>query len=71
MISQTAIRVGKRYSAHAIGFQMSAAVTGAMTLPFLSGLIGGHYGLAWLSVTFLFYALLLFGLFQLILRRVK
>ena len=71
MISQTAIRVGTRYSAHAIGFQMSAAVTGAMTLPFLSGLIGGHYGLVWLSVTFLFYALLLFGLFQLILRGVK
>ena len=71
MISQTAIRVGKRYSAHAIGFQMSAAVTGAMTLPFLSGLIGGHYGLVWLSVTFLFYALLLFGLFLLILRGVK
>jgi fucose permease len=69
MISQTAIRVGKRYSAHAIGFQMSAAVIGAMTLPFFSGLIGGHYGLTALSMTFLLYALLLFGLFQRILKR--
>lgn len=71
MISQTATRVGKKYSAHAVGFQMSAAVTGAMTLPFLSGLVGGHYGLTSLSLTFLLYAILLFGLFQLILTRAK
>ncbi|WP_111638390.1 MFS transporter [Marinomonas shanghaiensis] len=69
MISQTAIRVGKSYSVHAIGFQMSAAVMGAMTLPFLSGLIGGQFGLTFLSMSFLTYALALFVLFHLILRR--
>ncbi|NLQ16665.1 MFS transporter [Marinomonas sp. M1K-6] len=69
MISQTATRVGRRYSVHAIGFQMSAAVTGAMTLPFLSGLIGGEFGLTSLSVSFLVYALVLLGLFQIIVKR--
>lgn len=69
MISQTAIRVGKHYSVHAIGFQMSAAVLGAMTLPFLSGLIGGQFGLTSLSISFLVYALALFGLFHIILKR--
>ncbi|SHG24598.1 Fucose permease [Marinomonas polaris DSM 16579] len=69
MISQTVTRVGKKYSVHAIGFQMSAAVSGAMTLPFLSGLIGGHFGLTSLTISFLFYAVLLFGLFHIILRR--
>ncbi|BDX03575.1 MFS transporter [Marinomonas pontica] len=69
MISQTVARVGKKYAIHAIGFQMSAAVIGAMSLPFLSGLIGGEFGLTYLSVTFLVYALLLFGLFQIILKR--
>ena len=69
MISQTATRVGKKYFVHAIGFQMSAGVFGAMTLPFLSGLIGGHFGLTSLTISFLFYAVLLFGLFHIILRR--
>ena len=69
MISQTAARVGKRYSVHAIGFQMSAAVCGAMTLPFVSGLIGEHFGLTLLTISFLFYAALLLGLFHIILRR--
>lgn len=69
MISQTAARVGKHYSVHAIGFQMSAAVLGAMTLPFLSGLIGGQFGLTSLSISFLAYALALFGLFHSILKR--
>lgn len=69
MISQTVARVGKKYSVHAIGFQMSASVFGAMTLPFLSGLIGGHFGLSFLTISFLLYALLLFGLFHIILRR--
>ncbi|QUX96715.1 MFS transporter [Marinomonas sp. CT5] len=69
MISQTVTRVGKKYSVHAIGFQMSAAVFGAMTLPFFSGLIGEQFGLTFLAVSFLFYAVLLFSLFHIILRR--
>ena len=68
MISQTATRVGKNYPVHAIGLQMSAAVFGAMTLPFLSGLIGEQLGLTFLTVSFLLYAVLLFGLFHRILR---
>lgn len=69
MISQTVVRVGKSYSIHAIGFQVSAAVMGGMTLPVISGLVGEHFGLHWLSVTFLIYALGLFGLFHLISKR--
>lgn len=69
MISQTVVRVGKSYSTHAIGFQVSAAVMGGMTLPVISGLVGEHFGLHWLSVTFLIYALGLFGLFHLISKR--
>ncbi|ETX10795.1 hypothetical protein MUS1_12525 [Marinomonas ushuaiensis DSM 15871] len=69
MISQTVIRVGKSYSTHAIGFQVSAAVMGGMTLPVISGLVGEYFGLHWLSVTFLIYALGLFWLFHLISKR--
>jgi len=69
MISQTVVRVGKSYSTHAIGFQVSAAVMGGMTLPVISGLVGERFGLDWLSITFLIYALGLFGLFHLISKR--
>lgn len=69
MISQTVVRVGKSYSTHAIGFQVSAAVMGGMTLPVISGLVGERFGLHWLSTTFLIYALGLFGLFHLISKR--
>jgi fucose permease len=70
MISQTVIRVGKSYSTHAIGFQVSAAVMGGMTLPVISGLVGEQFGLHWLSVTFLVYALGLLVLFHFISKRV-
>ncbi len=70
MISQTVIRVGKSYSTHAIGFQISAAVMGGMTLPVISGLVGEQFGLHWLSVTFLVYALGLLVLFHFISKRV-
>jgi len=69
MISQTVVRVGKSYSTHAIGFQVSAAVMGGMTLPVISGLVGEQFGLHWLSITFLIYALGLFWLFHLISKR--
>lgn len=69
MISQTAKRVGKHYAIHAVGFQMSAGVIGAMTLPFLSGVLGDWLGLGFVSLTFVLYAIVLFGLFQWIVRQ--
>ena len=71
MISQTAPRVGKAFAAHAIGFQMSAAVSGAMTLPFISGLLGEQFGLTALSISFVCYALVLLVLFLIILRKAQ
>lgn len=70
MISQTAKRVGKHYAIHAVGFQMSAGVIGAMTLPFLSGVLGDWLGLGFVNLTFVLYAIVLFGLFQWIVRQV-
>ncbi|BFM49147.1 MFS transporter [Marinomonas sp. THO17] len=69
MISQTALRVGKPLAAHAIGFQMSAAVSGAMTLPFISGLLGELFGLTVLSISLLIYALVLLTLFVIIINK--
>ncbi|WP_394178342.1 MFS transporter [Marinomonas posidonica] len=69
MISQTANRVGKKMATYAIGFQMSAAVTGAMTLPFLSGLMGEQFGLMFVSLSFFVYAAALLILFMVIIKR--
>ncbi|MBJ7536698.1 MFS transporter [Marinomonas transparens] len=71
MVSQTAKRMEKAYSTHAIGFQMSGAVLGAMSLPFLSGLLGESLGLTLLGVSFVFYALGLWGIFEIILIKSK
>jgi fucose permease len=45
LVAQTPARVGERYAAHAIGFQVSAATLGAGALPALAGLLARHAGL--------------------------
>lgn len=68
MISQTASRVGKENAPHAIGMQMSSAVLGAMSLPFASGLLAEALGMAYLSASFVCYAIALLGVFVVIRR---
>jgi len=64
MISQTAIRVGKKYSAHANWLSNECGrKTGAMTLHFLEWFNRWQYGLAWFECYFFVYALLLLGSF--------
>ena len=64
MISQTANRVGKNHAPHAIGMQMSSAVLGAMTLPFASGIIAEHFGMNYLSLSFVIYAIIIACVFH-------
>ena len=45
LIAETPARVGERHSAHAIGFQISAATLGAGGVPALAGLLARHAGL--------------------------
>lgn len=71
MISQTAQRMGRSYSTHAIGFQMSGAVMGAMSLPFLSGVLGESFGLVMLGVSFVVYAIGLWWIFEIVVAKAK
>jgi hypothetical protein len=45
MMTRTPQRLGNALSAHAIGFQVSAAMLGAIALPSLSGLLAERFGL--------------------------
>lgn len=45
LVSRTPQRFGKTFAPHVIGFQLSAAMLGVMTLPFLAGFIGQWLGL--------------------------
>jgi hypothetical protein len=45
LIAETPRRVGARYAEHAIGFQMSAAYVGAVTIPAVLGVVARRHGL--------------------------
>ncbi|RKH32264.1 MFS transporter [Corallococcus praedator] len=49
MMSETPRRVGTDVSAHAVGFQVSAATAGVAALPSLAGLIAEKWGLAYIA----------------------
>ena len=59
LISETPARVGERYAAHAIGFQIAAATLGAGTLPALVGVLMSRLGLETLGPALLGFSLLL------------
>ncbi|HYF36125.1 MAG TPA: MFS transporter, partial [Prosthecobacter sp.] len=50
LMTRTPQRLGKGIAAHAIGFQVSAAMLGAAALPSLAGFLGQRFGLEAISV---------------------
>jgi fucose permease len=69
LMTRTPQRLGKALSAHAIGFQVGAAMIGAAVLPSLSGLLAQHAGLERVAVAAVFMALVICVLHEWLLRR--
>jgi fucose permease len=68
LISDTPDRVGQRFAAQSIGFQVGAAYLGAAALPWAAGLLAKRYHLETLGTFLLGCTLLLFALYELSLR---
>ena len=64
MMTRTPQRLGKALAAHAIGFQVSAAMLGAAALPSLSGLLAQRMGLGVVAVGALAMAITVFLLHE-------
>ncbi|MEO1288416.1 MAG: MFS transporter [Chloroflexota bacterium] len=64
LISMTPQRVGRQFSAQAIGFQIGSAGLGASLLPGLIGIFAGQLGLEWISIGILLNAICLFLLYE-------
>lgn len=69
MMTRTPQRLGKALAAHAIGFQVSAAMLGAAALPSLSGLFAQQLGLEVVAAVAVGMALMLFLLHECLLLR--
>ncbi|HZJ00220.1 MAG TPA: MFS transporter, partial [Gemmatimonadaceae bacterium] len=69
MMTRTPQRLGKALAAHAIGFQVSAAMLGAASLPSLSGLIAQRLGLNSVTTAAAVMAAVLFLLHESVLLR--
>ncbi|MGV3773813.1 MAG: MFS transporter [Verrucomicrobiales bacterium] len=67
MMTRTPQRLGKEMAAHAIGFQVGAAMLGAAALPSLSGFVAQHVGLSYVAITTLSMAIALFLLHEVLL----
>ncbi|HYG36659.1 MAG TPA: MFS transporter, partial [Clostridia bacterium] len=59
LMTRTPQRLGKQIAAHAIGFQVGAAMIGAAALPSLTGLIAQYFGLSLVGLTILAMAVVL------------
>ncbi len=68
LMTQTPQRLGKESAAHAIGFQVGAAMLGAAVVPSVCSLIGQHLGLAMVPPTILGSAFLLYLLHDLLVK---
>ena len=66
LMTRTPQRLGKPIAAHAIGFQVAAAMLGAAALPSLAGLIAQHAGLHLVPATLLAMSLALLLLHELL-----
>jgi fucose permease len=66
LMTRTPQRVGKETAAHAIGFQVGAAMLGAAALPSFAGCVAQKAGLQFVPVTLLSMAALLFLLHELV-----
>jgi fucose permease len=69
LMTRTPERVGKPYAPHAIGFQVSAAMTGAALLPAFAGILGERLGLNTIPFFCIVLAGLLLGLHEGLLRK--
>ena len=68
LMKQTPERLGKRLATYAIGFQVSAAMLGAIIIPGLTGLLVQWYTLELIGIVLITVALLLFLLHESIVR---
>jgi fucose permease len=64
LMTRTPQRIGKEIAAHAIGFQVGAAMLGAATLPSLTGFVAQHAGLNFVAPSIFAMACLLFLLHE-------
>jgi fucose permease len=71
LMMQTPQRVGEGAAAHAIGFQVSAAMTGVALLPSLAGLLAQNLGLHTVPLLWLLLAIAVFFLHETLLRMTK
>jgi fucose permease len=69
LMTRTPQRLGRALAAHAIGFQVGAAMLGAAALPGLSGLLAQRFGLEQIAIGAVLMALTLFALHEWLLRR--
>jgi fucose permease len=59
LMARTPDRLGRDYAAHAVGFQVCAAMTGAAVIPAVAGVLAGRYGLESVALLGVILALLL------------
>ena len=71
LIATTPERLGAKYVANAVGFQVAAATLGAAVLPSLAGVLSGYFGLEVISIIIFVGTLFLFGLFEILVRQRK
>lgn len=69
LMTRTPERLGRHLSAHAVGFQVAAAMIGAAALPGILGLLAGQTGLESVPRATVFLATLLWLLHEVLLRR--
>lgn len=69
MMTRTPQRLGKGLAAHAIGFQVSAAMLGAAALPSFSGLLAQRLGMESIAIAAVGMAVFLLGIHELLLSK--
>lgn len=69
LMTRTPQRLGDKVAAHAIGFQVSAAMIGAATLPLIIGLVAGSTRLGWMGSLMFGIAIVMTGLHELLMAR--
>ncbi|WP_185985003.1 MFS transporter [Aureimonas mangrovi] len=62
LMHMTPERVGRELAGHAVGFQVSAAMTGGVVIPSLAGFVAGWWGLGAVPTFFLIVAVIYFAL---------
>ena len=71
MMTRTPQRLGKSFAAHAIGFQVGAAMLGAAAMPALSGFLAQKLSLETIGIAAVVMAVVLFALHECVLFRTR